>query len=77
VLPPELLVECMRQAGAPARFCELHPSIPKERAFWAIKNCHLYRSRFTLVDFLFFAGIWNDAFIWRILTKLERMGAGL
>ena len=77
VLPPNLLVECMLQAGAPTRFCELNPAVDTQKALWAIKNCHLYRSRFTLVDLLFFAGIWNDVFIEHILTRLERLGAGL
>lgn len=76
VLSPELLVECMHQAGAPTRFCRLNPAIDKAAALWAIKNCHLYRARFTLVDFLFFLGMWNDAFIDRIMDRLELIDAG-
>lgn len=76
VLPPELLVECMQQAGVPTRFSQLCPSVPRSTAFWAIKNCHLYRSRFTLVDLLFFTGHWNDLFIERALARLKGLGAG-
>jgi glycerol-1-phosphate dehydrogenase [NAD(P)+] len=76
VLPPELLAECMHQAGAPTRFCRLNPAVDRATALWAIKNCHLYRSRFTLVDLLSFLGMWSDAFIDRIIERLELMDAG-
>ena len=63
VLPPEMLGKALREAGAPTRFDELDPPVPGETAFWALRNCHLMRNRFTVADLLFFIGWWDDEFV--------------
>jgi glycerol-1-phosphate dehydrogenase [NAD(P)+] len=46
-------------------------------ARWALANCHLMRNRFTLADLLFLAGVWDDAFIERILERARSAKGGL
>ena len=67
----------MHQAGAPTRYFQMTPSIDPQTARWALKNCHLYRNRFTLSDLLFYLGWWNDAFIERLIARAEALDAGL
>ena len=77
VAPPEALGDALKEAGAPARFCELDPPVSPETARWALRNCHLMRDRFTVADLLFFAGRWDDAFVERILNRARSAGGGL
>lgn len=77
VLPPERLGGALREAGAPVRFGELDPPVPPEVARWALGNCHLMRNRFTLADLLFFADLWDDAFVERMLERARSAGGGL
>lgn len=77
VSPPEQLGDALSRAGAPARFGELSPPVSPETARWAIRNCHLMRDRFTMVDLLFFVGWWNDAFVERLLDRTRVVGGGL
>ena len=77
VLPPERLAGALREAGAPARFGDLDPPVAPGVARWALGNCHLMRNRFTLADLLFFAGVWDDAFVERALERARAAGGGL
>ncbi|MBA2712373.1 MAG: iron-containing alcohol dehydrogenase [Rubrobacteraceae bacterium] len=77
VAPPDRLGEALRAAGAPARFRDLDPPIPEDTAFWALKNCHLMRNRFTLADLLFFIGWWDDAFVGGLFERAGSAGGGL
>jgi glycerol-1-phosphate dehydrogenase [NAD(P)+] len=77
VLPPERLAGALREAGAPARFGDLDPPVVPGVARWALGNCHLMRNRFTLADLLFFAGVWDDAFVERALERARAAGGGL
>jgi glycerol-1-phosphate dehydrogenase [NAD(P)+] len=77
VLPPERLGGALRDAGAPVRFGELDPPVAPEVARWALANCHRMRNRFTLADLLFFADLWDDAFVERILERARSAGGGL
>ncbi|HEU4492592.1 MAG TPA: iron-containing alcohol dehydrogenase [Rubrobacteraceae bacterium] len=77
VLPPERLAGALREAGASARFGELDPPVAPEVARWALANCHLMRNRFTLADLLFLAGVWDEAFIERILERARSAKGGL
>lgn len=74
---PAVLADALVRAGAPTRFRELTPAVDPITARWALANCHLMRDRFTVVDLAFFAGIWNDAFVDRILDEAAALGAGL
>ena len=40
-------------------------------------NCNLMRNRFSVIDLLYFAGIWNDDFVQMIIDRAESMDAGL
>jgi glycerol-1-phosphate dehydrogenase [NAD(P)+] len=77
VVPPERLGNALKESRAPARFSELDPPIPEETAFWALRNCHLMRNRFTLADLLFFCGWWDDAFVERLFERAGSVGGGL
>jgi glycerol-1-phosphate dehydrogenase [NAD(P)+] len=67
VASPERLGKALEEAGAPAHFSELDPPVPEDTAFWALRNCHLMRNRFTIADLLFFIGWWDDAFVKKLL----------
>ena len=77
VVPPEKLGNALKESGAPARFGELDPPVPEETAFWALRNCHLMRNRFTLADLLFFIGWWDDGFVERLFDRARSVGGGL
>lgn len=77
VAAPEVLGEALEEARAPARFGELQPQVSPETARWALTNCHLMRDRFTVADLLFFAGLWDGAFVEQILDRARRVGGGL
>jgi len=77
VLPPERIGQALKEAGAPARFDELDPPVSGETAFWALKNCHLMRNRFTVADLLFFIGWWDDEFVKGLFERTRSAGGGL
>jgi glycerol-1-phosphate dehydrogenase [NAD(P)+] len=61
-LVPDLraLAEGLKLSGAPATAQDLEQWITPEVWEWSIRNCHLMRNRFTVVDLLFFAGRWTS-----------------
>ncbi|GAA0993777.1 hypothetical protein GCM10009555_085080 [Acrocarpospora macrocephala] len=73
----EVLADALRRAGAPTRFTDLNPAVSPERARWAITNAPLLRSRLGIADLAGLAGLWTDADIDAILTRLTSVGAGL
>lgn len=77
VFSPDRLGKALEESGAPARFSDLDPPVPGETAFWALRNCHLMRNRFTVADLLFFLGWWDDAFVERLLERARSVGGGL
>lgn len=77
VFPPDRLGEALEESGAPARFSDLDPPVPGETAFWALRNCHLMRNRFTVADLLYFLGWWDDTFVERLLERARSVGGGL
>lgn len=77
VAEPERLGGALTNAGASVRFGDLDPPVAPQTARWAIRNCHLMRDRFTIVDLLFFLGWWKDAFIEKLLERAESVGGGL
>ncbi len=77
VAPPERLAGALTAAGAPARFGDLSSPAAPQTARWALRNCHLMRNRFTVVDLLFFLGWWDDAFVERVLDRARSVGGGL
>ena len=77
VVPPERLGDALNKSGAPARFSELDPPIPEDTAFWALRNCHLMRNRFTLADLLFFISWWDEGFVEKLFERARSVGGGL
>jgi glycerol-1-phosphate dehydrogenase [NAD(P)+] len=77
VASPDRLGRALEASGAPARFRDLTPPIPEDTAFWALRNCHMMRNRFSLADLLFFLGWWDDAFVGRLLERSASVGGGL
>jgi glycerol-1-phosphate dehydrogenase [NAD(P)+] len=77
LVTPERLGNALKESGAPARFRDLNPPVPEDTAFWALRNCHLMRNRFTLADLLFFFGWWDDQFVGRLLERARAVGGGL
>lgn len=77
VYSPDKLGKALQESGAPARFRDLASPVPEETAFWALRNCHLMRNRFTVADLLFFIGWWDDAFVDRLLERARSAGGGL
>jgi glycerol-1-phosphate dehydrogenase [NAD(P)+] len=77
LVPPEVLADALRRAGAPTRFRDLDPPVDEATARWALRSCHLMRNRFTVADLAFLTGAWDDAFVERILGQAAELGAGL
>ena len=51
--------------------------VDAKTALWAISNCHLMRSRFSIVDLLYYTGIWNERFVEKVVARAKAMDAGL
>lgn len=77
VVSPEHLCRQMHAAGAPTHYSQMTPPIDAETARWALRDCHLYRNRFTLSDLLFYLGWWNEEFIERLIERAAELDAGL
>lgn len=77
VKDPAYIASCMHKAGAPCRYSELNYPVDAETAVWAITNCHLMRKRFSIIDLLHYCGIWDDAFVQRLVKRASDLDAGL
>ena len=77
LVSPAYLCEKMHAAGAPTRYSQMTPPIDSDTARWALRDCHLYRNRFTLSDLLYYLGWWNESFIERLIQRAEELDAGL
>ena len=65
------------QCKRSARYSVLNYPVDAKTARWAMTNCNLMRNRFSVIDLLYFAGIWNDDFVQMIIGRAEGMDAGL
>lgn len=77
VKKPEYVSECMHKANAPTRYSALNYPVPADTVRWAIKNCHLMRNRFSIIDLLNYTGVWSDEFVEKLIQRAEKMDAGL
>ena len=78
VMKPEYVAECMHKANHPTKYSRLNYPVPAETATWAVNNCHLMRNRFSIIDLLYFCGIWNEEFVQtKVLDRAAAMDAGL
>jgi glycerol-1-phosphate dehydrogenase [NAD(P)+] len=77
LVEPVRLVEALRKVGAPLRFGHLDPPVDPDTARWAVANCHLMRSRFTVADLAWFLGAWTDDDVDTVLAEASTLDAGL
>ncbi len=77
VKKPEYIADCMHRAKAPCRYSELNFPVDAKTAVWAMNNCHLMRNRFSVIDLLYYTGIWNEDFVQMIIERADSMDAGL
>ncbi len=75
--PPEHVAGALEDVGSAKRFCELDPPVSEEVVRWSLLNSHMVRERFTLPDFLFFLGSWNESSVDRVLLRAASAGGGL
>ncbi len=73
---PVKLANSFRGAGGKSRFKDLEVGISKDKVLWALNNCHLFRNRFTIVDLLFFLGIYNEQFVEELLSSANKIDVG-
>ena len=77
VKKPEYIADCMHKANAPCRYSVLNFPVDAKTATWAMNNCHLMRNRFSVIDLLFYTGVWNEDFVQKIIERADGMDAGL
>lgn len=75
LIDPEKVINALQNAGAPTRFRDLSNPVSAHTVFWAMKNCHLMRNRFTIADLAFFTGNWSDEDINDLLSEASSLGA--
>lgn len=73
LVAPSLVAHSLERAKAPARFGDLDPAPDADVVTWALKNCHLMRDRFTVVDLADLAGAWSDDDVAALLRDYERI----
>ena len=69
VAPSRRLGAGLRASGGACRFADLDPSIDVGLAGWAVGNCHLMRSRLTVVDLLDALGWWQPENVDEVLDR--------
>ena len=77
VKDPAYLAACMHAAGAPCHYKDLNYPVDAKTAVWAVTNCHLMRKRFSVIDLLNYCGVWDDAFVQRLVKRASDLDAGL
>ena len=77
VKDPAYIASCMHKAGAPCRYRDLNYPVDAKTAVWAVTNCHLMRKRFSIVDLLNYCGVWNDAFVRKLVERASALDAGV
>ena len=76
VLRPEAVVEALAAAGHPLLFEELNVPVPEEEARWAFRNAHLMRKRFSSGDLLFYTGLFDEALIDGVFSRMRELAKG-
>jgi glycerol-1-phosphate dehydrogenase [NAD(P)+] len=71
LLPVEVLVTSLRDAQAPVRFDQLDPSPTDGEVAWALRNCHLLRDRFSVIDLADLMGAWTMDDVAAVLRELQ------
>jgi glycerol-1-phosphate dehydrogenase [NAD(P)+] len=69
---PEQFDEVSHASGLPTRAEDLGPGYDDGLLFWALRNSHLLRERFSIVDLADLLGVWSDEAARSILTDAEK-----
>jgi glycerol-1-phosphate dehydrogenase [NAD(P)+] len=73
LLPVDVLVTSLRDAQAPVRFDQLDPPPTNGEVVWALRNAHLLRDRFGVLDLADLMGAWTLDDVLAVLAELERL----
>ena len=68
---PEQFDEVSHASGLPTRAEDLGPGYDDGLLFWALRNSHLLRERFSIVDLADLLGVWSDETAWSIINDAE------
>jgi glycerol-1-phosphate dehydrogenase [NAD(P)+] len=71
LMSPSFVAGNLTLAGAPKSFDDLAPAPEPDVVTWALKNCHLMRDRFTVVDLADLIGAWHDDDVDNLLADLK------
>jgi len=69
---PEQFDEVSHASGLPTRAEDLGPGYDDGLLFWALRNSHLLRERFSIVDLADLLGVWSDETVQSIITDAEK-----
>lgn len=69
---PEQFDEVSHASGLPTRAEDLGPGYDVRLLFWALRNSHLLRERFSIVDLADLLGVWSDETARSIITNAEK-----
>ncbi|MEO6715534.1 MAG: iron-containing alcohol dehydrogenase [Mycobacteriales bacterium] len=69
---PEQFDEVSHAGGLPTRAEDLGPCYDDGLLFWALRNSHLLRERFSIVDLADLLGVWSDEAVRSIITDAEK-----
>ena len=68
---PEQFDDVSHASGLPTRAEDLGPAYDDDLLFWALRNSHLLRERFSIVDFADLLGVWSDEAAQSIIADAE------
>ena len=71
--PVDVVATALRNAGAPLSFRQLNPAPRREVVTWAIRNCHLLRDRFGILDLADLMGVWSHDDAAATLNELDEL----
>ena len=69
--PVDVLGASLREAQAPVRFDQLDPPPTDGEVVWALRNCHLLRDRFSVIDLADLVGAWTLDDVLAVLGELQ------
>jgi glycerol-1-phosphate dehydrogenase [NAD(P)+] len=68
---PEQFDDVSHASGLPTRAGDLGPGYDDRLLFWALRNSHLLRERFSIVDLADLLGVWSDEAARSIIADAE------
>jgi glycerol-1-phosphate dehydrogenase [NAD(P)+] len=71
--PVDVVATALRNAGAPVSFRQLHPAPERDVVTWALRNCHLLRDRFGILDLADLMGVWSPDDAMATLNELDEL----